>query len=168
MAASNSRPTADQVRSMIGYDPSSGVFTRTGSGRGIRKTGSVGTVKPDGRREISIFGSRHYAHRIAWIIMTGSWPENVIDHIDGDPSNNIWSNLRDVTVAENIQNQRRGQSKNRENPLIGAALIAAKNKWVAQITVGRKKTHIGYFDSEIEAHTAYVAVKRLIHKGNML
>jgi len=52
-------------------------------------------------------GSRHLAHRLAWLYMAGAWPSGVIDHMNGDPSDNRWSNLRDVTQAENNANRRK-------------------------------------------------------------
>jgi hypothetical protein len=39
--------------------------------------------------------------------MTGNWPPEYVDHIDGNPSNNIWSNLRLVSAAENSYNRKR-------------------------------------------------------------
>lgn len=45
------------------------------------------------------------ASRVAWLLMTGDWPEYTIDHIDRDPTNNKWDNLRDVTQFENNLNK---------------------------------------------------------------
>ena len=44
---------------------------------------------------------------MAWLYMAGAWPSGVIDHMNGDPSDNRWSNLRDVTQAENNANRRK-------------------------------------------------------------
>lgn len=46
-----------------------------------------------------------YQHRIAWLIVTGEWPENDIDHVNRIRSNNAWHNLRPVTRQENSFNR---------------------------------------------------------------
>lgn len=43
--------------------------------------------------------------RLCWLVQTGDWPKNTIDHIDRDSLNNKWDNLRDVTQCENNQNK---------------------------------------------------------------
>lgn len=54
-----------------------------------------------------IFGKAVYAHRAAYAIHTGAWPVGLIDHINGNRSDNRAENLRDVSDAENSQNSRR-------------------------------------------------------------
>lgn len=52
-------------------------------------------------------GKTYLSHRVIWLIMTGEWPDGCIDHINGDPSDNRWQNLRCVSHAENCRNQKR-------------------------------------------------------------
>lgn len=47
------------------------------------------------------------AHRLVWLYMTGKWPENQIDHDNGDATDNRWVNLDDVTRSKNGMNQKR-------------------------------------------------------------
>lgn len=43
--------------------------------------------------------------RICWLFHTGDWPKYTIDHIDRNPLNNKWSNLRDITIEDNNRNK---------------------------------------------------------------
>lgn len=50
--------------------------------------------------------------RLCWLVHTGDWPKHTIDHIDRDPLNNRWGNLRDVSQA--VNNQNKGPYKKRK------------------------------------------------------
>ena len=50
--------------------------------------------------------------RLCWLVHTGNWPEHTIDHIDRDPLNNKWDNLRDVT--QKVNNSNKGPYKRRD------------------------------------------------------
>lgn len=43
--------------------------------------------------------------RICWLVHTGDWPKHTIDHIDRNPLNNMWENLRDITLEDNNRNK---------------------------------------------------------------
>jgi len=75
--------------------------------------------------------------------MTGEWPEKQIDHIDGNPLNNKWDNLRDVTSQENGRNKR--ILKNNTSGFTGVCWDDVNKKWRAFIRVDRKTIHIGRF-----------------------
>lgn len=65
----------------------------------------VGSITKGGYRIVWINEKHHYVHRLAWLYMTGLWPVNDLDHINGDSSDNRFSNLREATTAQNIQNR---------------------------------------------------------------
>ena len=85
-------------------------------------------------------------------MMTGEWPEE-IDHINGDRSDNRWSNLRNVTHRENRANSY-GWSKKTSSKFIGVCKQTGSDRWKAQASVNGKAKHLGLFDSEIEAAKA--------------
>jgi hypothetical protein len=102
---------------------------------------------------VSLQGKSVYYHTIIWVLHNGNIPNGfVVDHIDGNCHNNNINNLRIVSNRKNLQNTRR----HREGGLVGASFHKPTGKWQAQIRVGRKKKHLGYYDTEQEAHQAYL------------
>src|SRR5665213_3102737 len=103
--------TQARLKKLLHYDPLTGMFTwRITHGRHDRwKAGArAGNLhKSDRRWLIRIEGIRYKAHRLAWLYMTGRWPRDQIDHKDTDSSNNVFTNLREATNAQNQQNRRR-------------------------------------------------------------
>ncbi|PWC98726.1 HNH endonuclease signature motif containing protein, partial [Pseudomonas amygdali] len=81
------------------YDPGSGVFTRLSSGR------EMGRPDRKGYLLSTLRGSSFRLHRLAWYYMKGVWPADEIDHINGRPGDNRWSNLRECSHQENNHNQ---------------------------------------------------------------
>jgi hypothetical protein len=76
-----------------------------------------------------------------------------VDHIDRCRSNNEISNLRMVTPSQNLHN----------TDAKGCSFDKTINKWKAKICVNYKQKHIGYYDTEEEAHQAYLKAKKLYH-----
>lgn len=87
--------------------------------------------------------------------MTGSWPKGVIDHINGDPSDNRFSNLREATQSQNCANARK--SKNNTSGVKGVHWDRVNKKWRATIMHKRRQITIGRFDTIKQAAAAYEA-----------
>jgi len=160
--AAEARVSQEYLRSILHYDPETGVFTWLKS-RGRQKAGSVAgsTNKETGRVTVIIDRRKIKAHRLAVLYMTGAWPENDVDHKDVDPSNNAWVNLRPATVGQNHQNK-----KLQTTNFVGLAGVYAPKhtrKFRAEIRTGGKARHLGYFKTPEEAHAAYLAAKQELH-----
>ncbi len=108
-----------------------------------------------GYRRGNIFGRPYKAHRIAWALYHGSWPDGEIDHINGTPSDNRILNLRDVSSLENSRNLAR--KSNNTSGVCGVSWSKASMKWMAQITVKRKAVYLGVFDTREAAIDARLA-----------
>lgn len=159
-----------QLVDALNYDPETGVFTwRVARGRhGNIRAGTVaGTVDDKGYVRITIFGRKYRAHQLAIYHATGKWPEDEVDHRDTVKHHNWSDNIRPATHAENRQNLRKPYANNKAK-LLGVSFYAKTAKWRAQIQVGGKVTHIGYFKTKEDAHAAYVAKKREIHPRSTL
>jgi hypothetical protein len=141
--------TAERLRKLLHYDPETGVFTWRMQ-RGPAAAGAVaGSPHRDGYVCIGIDGRWYLAHRLAWLYMSGEWPENQIDHHDGKRSNNRIANLRPATHAQNQMNSRAyGQSGRK-------GVSWNRGRWQARIRVNRVLIHLGRFDDKEEAAAAY-------------
>ena len=163
--------TYDDLHTLFSYDPATGMFTRRVARgyRGCHRVGSTaGYISDTGYVVVMVDGNPYSAHRLAWFYMTGKWPDNQIDHVDGDRANNKWSNLREATNAQNAQNRREANVNNKSCGLLGVTWNARAAKWVAQIRVEGKNRGLGYFDSAEDAHTAYLTAKAKLHPFNTL
>jgi hypothetical protein len=157
--------TAQRLREVLSYNPDTGEFRWLSSGKGRKSSLEAGAVAPDsGYVFICIDWQRHRAHRLAWLYVYGEWPKDQIDHINGVRADNRIANLRDVTNDINGQNRRAALSNNRSGYL-GVSWKKSASRWIATISDGGKHKHLGSFATAEEAHTAYLAAKRVIHPG---
>lgn len=161
----NALTDAQKIKLMLDYNPATGVLTRKFCLSNRVKPGDVaGTVNAKGAVVCYFDGKLHYAHRLAWLWFHGEWPHGVIDHINGDPTDNRIENLRDVPQKINMQNQRRERSN--KSGLLG--VWKKRGKWVAAIKLDGRPYHLGSFQTAEGAHEAYVQKKRELHPGGML
>ena len=156
--------TLDQLRVLLHYDPETGRFTwRVKTCRKVVPGAIAGYVRPEGYRIIRIDKRGYRANRLAWFYVTGAWPTGDVDHIDGNPRNDAFCNLRDVSTAGNIQNQKRAHARNKTGGLLGVSKLKSSKRWRARICTNGVQTVIGWFDTPEEAHQAYLEMKRQHH-----
>jgi hypothetical protein len=105
---------------------------------------------PDWYCEGSIFGIRVRAHRVAWAVYHGQWPDGQIDHIDGNRLNNRIENLRDVSASQNRKNTKK--RKDNTSGIVGVCFDKQTGKWIAKINVSGSNKTLGRY-SDIEEAT---------------
>jgi hypothetical protein len=98
--------TQDELKSILRYEPETGEWFWTFRAKGKRFGVPIGNRTKEGRLRIKINYVSYYGYRLAWLYMTGEWTDKTIDHIDGDPSNDRWSNLRQATQIQQCGNQK--------------------------------------------------------------
>lgn len=160
----NSDLTAERLRELFLYDPETGIFTwrvRTAGSRREAGERAGHEFRESGYRCITVKRRRYREHRAAWLYMTGRWPSDRIDHINGNTRDNRFCNLREVTDAGNNHNRHRAQSNNRFG--LHGVYVHPKGKFLAHIRVNKKKIHLGSFDTPGEAEAAYMAAKLIHH-----
>ena len=146
----------DDILTRLAYDPETGVFTS-------KKTGKkVGSVNSQGYLVISCMGFVRNAHRFAWLLTYGVWPDGQVDHINGDKLDNRIVNLRSVSAKMNSQNQRKAMTTNAIGYL---GVSRSRERYRADISVNGKANFLGRFDTPEDAHLAYVCAKRALHPG---
>lgn len=104
-----------------------------------------------GYRAGTLLGVRCNAHRIIFKIMTGEEPPQV-DHINGNPVDNRWSNLRAATRKENSRNK--ALPSNNKSGVVGVSWIASRNAWIAQIGYENGTKWLGSFKTKTAAIAA--------------
>ena len=152
----------DDLRRLLAYAPSTGEFFWR-EGRACRGAPIAGAPaghlhKPSGYWVIRVLGVQVRAHRVAVALMLGRWPPNWVDHIDRNRLNNRWSNLREVTGAENSQNRDPvGMGVTR---VIGVRFDpGAGLPWEANISVLGRHYHLGRFETPREAVEARISAE---------
>jgi hypothetical protein len=164
---SNVNLTAARLRELLSYDPETGVFICLVH-RGKKKRAGMqdGLADKNGYRAIEIEKRRYRAHRLAWLYMTGEWPTDFIDHINGIKTDNRFCNLRDVTHTVNMQNMRKPTINNSTGYL--GVHPGYKGWFKAQINVDGEKLYLGKFKTAEEASEAYLKARRELQPGNTL
>lgn len=135
--------TPDRIKELFVYDPESGLMTRRvamGPNKRFPAGSVAGTVNAAGYIQLEADGCRVYAHRAAFVFMTGDWPRMHVDHINGIKNDNRWANLRDVDRSTNLANLRRAMRHSRTG-VLGVSYDASRRKYWGEVRLpdGRRR-----------------------------
>jgi hypothetical protein len=99
--------TANRLRKVLSYVPATGIFRWKVSVSTRAPVGTIaGAKNVRGFRQIRIDGP-YSASRLAWLYMTGKWPNSDISYINGKPSDTRWANLQEATSSPNRNRPKR-------------------------------------------------------------
>jgi hypothetical protein len=149
-----------EVIAAVDYDPETGRFTwkrRENPTRGwnARYAGKeAGWEGVRGYRHIHIGDKDYLAHRLAWLLTYGRWPEGDTDHINCDKADNRIDNLREATRSENSAN--RPPPAHNRSGFKGVHFDKSRQKWMAFIRKDWRVRNLGRYATKEEA----VAVRR--------
>ena len=164
---SSKRPTAAEARARFYYNPETGLLQRKiylgKHGRTVtRNAGEItGAPTANGYLQVSFGGRPHLVHRVAYLWMTGRWPQKHMDHVNGDRSDNRWINLRLATQSQNSAN-RAGAAAN-VSGYKGVSFCATTGQWRARIKFKGKQTCLGRYSTPEAAHFAYATAAKRVH-----
>ena len=146
--------TVARLREVLSYDAKSGLF-EWNFYRGGRagRNGKPGHLNDQGYVIISIDRRRYRAHRLAWLYTHGAWPDEDIDHINRDRTDNRLANLRPVTRSQNLQNM--SLRSDNASGFKGVYLDKHGMKWCAEIKAGGRRIKLGRFGTARSAADAY-------------
>lgn len=126
----------------------------------------MGYSRGDGRLKVMIAHRRVYVHSVIYAIAHGVGIDDfgIIDHANGDSTDNRVANLREATPSQNCMNTIPARTIS-----TGAkkGVRHVNGKWRARIQAGRKRYDLGRFETEAEASAAYVAAAKELHREFM-
>lgn len=152
--------TAEYLRSILDYEPETGIFTRKVRTAARVKVGDVaGSLDGGGYLQIRVQSQRYRAHRLAWLYVYGAWPKDQLDHINRIRTDNRIANLREASHKQNNQNKSKQSNNTSGHP--GIYRHKRISKWRAQIKHNQKHISLGYFENLEEAIAARKAAEKL-------
>ena len=138
------------------YNPDTGVVTlikARSTNTDINKVGNpVGTLSNRGYLIVCLNNKRYLLHRIIYKMVTGEEP-TFVDHRDGNPMNNKWTNLRSATQQQNNSNTT--LRSDNTSGLKGVSWNKSSQKWKSTICKDGSTIHLGLYNTKEEAHEAY-------------
>ena len=168
------------LRKILNYDPETGIFkwkARTldvglqKSKKSLNKFNSIyagmecGYLNSNGYLRVVIGGKDYRLHRVAWALYYNYIP-NVIDHINRIKVDNRIENLRDIN--HQLNNLNSNKRKGLTSKYKGVYKHKLSGKWNCQCMVNGKKIHVGVFDTEYQAHEAYVIEMKKHHGAGVI
>ena len=146
--------TQERLKEILHYDP------ETGEWRWLITKGSKvvagqigGYIHEHGYRHIRINNVAYKSSRLAWLYMTGQWPERTVDHKDTYQSNDKWTNLRLANNSQQMWNM--GLSRRNTSGYKRVYPDKRTGRWYSSIYDDDKRIFLGSFSTAAKAHEAY-------------
>jgi hypothetical protein len=154
--------TIERLRSVIDYDPRTGVLRwKVRQSIRVQAGDVIESAAANGHLRVSIDYRRYLAHRVAWFHHFGEWPKGRLDHRNGNAADNRIDNLRVATPSQNGFN--RGAQGNNLSGLKGVSYDARRGYYFSRICIDGRQTWLGRFDTARKAHNAYRKAAKKLH-----
>lgn len=106
--------------------------------------------------------SKPKTYKIHRLVMAAFIGESnlIVDHINGDSTDNRLENLRYCTQRQNLTFD--NVKRKRKSKYIGVTYLSAgcyNDRWKATIWDGNKSVTIGYYKTDLDAHLAYMKAR---------
>ena len=146
-----SKEWLDHIKNNYTYDREKGQVFNNRLGQRLLKPDNHGYLRlnvpvPPKYRRLAM-------HHLVWFFEYGVWPTSQLDHIDGNKVNNHFTNLRLVTMRENVRFYQK--SKKTSSKYHGVSWSNCRKMWAAYIHMNKRDKFLGRFECELEAARAY-------------
>jgi len=108
----------------------------------------VGCINKNGYKITKLKGKIYLVHRLIYLMIHGYLP-TIIDHIDGNTTNNLIQNLRCATQSQNCCNSK--IYRNNKTGIKGIGFNKKYNKYFARCQVNKKSKFLGFFETMEDA-----------------
>lgn len=137
--------TQERLKNLFYYDSFLGALIRKRA-KATQRAGSIaGCLMPQGYLVTRVDNILYFNHRLVWLYVNGYFPENAIDHINRNKSDNRIENLREVSAMCNARNST--NYKNNTSGVKGVIWEPVNKNWIASIVINRNRLHIGRYKS---------------------
>jgi hypothetical protein len=147
--------TYDYFDELLNYDKESGkLYWKSKSSPYSRiivgeEAGCIRHYKTNSYRIVVLKNTPYFVHRIIWLLVHKKWPDDQIDHIDGNSLNNKIQNLKSASNQENCRNQRKRLNNTTGHPNI--YWHTGKKKYSVSLRFNGKLNHIKDYQTLEEA-----------------
>jgi hypothetical protein len=152
------KPRDPDIHELIGqllaYEPETGVLRwKVDRSPRVRAGDEAGNITGNGYRKLVINKRVIFAHRIAWLLCHGKWPDGYVDHINGVRTDNRIANLRDVSHQANSQNMTRLPKSNKTGVLGVRKHVdkSGRDRFIPFIKLRGNERKLGTYDTLEEA-----------------
>lgn len=153
--------TQARLKELLDYDAETGAMRwRAPLAPRMKAGDTAGCLNSQGYLRVKVEGKNYQGHRLAWLWVHGGWPAAELDHRNGIRDDNRMANLREVTHAENLQNERKARPHSSTGIL---GIVRRRRGYQARITLLGQCYTIGTYRTPAEAGDAYQVVKAALH-----
>lgn len=152
--------TQERLKEVLYYNPHVGVFVWKVS-KPNRPRGSTAGGPAGKYIKIAVDRKSYQAHHLVWLYVHGRFPAEQIDHIDGDKTNNLISNLREACQKQNSMNL--PISARNTSGVKGVSFCNGPGKWCAAIKSGGKLLYRKFFETMEEAESEIRIARERLH-----
>jgi hypothetical protein len=135
------------------------LYWKNPTSRSVKAGDEVG-CNNNGYRLARVKGKYIQTHRAIFLMHFGYLPE-IIDHIDGNKSNNKIENLRAATKAQNAWNSK--IASNNKSGIRGVSWNKQTSKWKVAINVDGRAIHLGRFSNIKDAQKVIESARIQYH-----
>lgn len=156
-----SKLTQDEIKSLFDYKNGKLVW-KIKPNRNIRIGDAAGSIDSHGYLQTKHNGIVYLNHRLIWLMHYG-WLPKLIDHVNGNKTDNRIENLRQATPQQNQHNAKRRVDN--KSGVKGVIWRKDSRKWRADIQVNGKRRSLGCFDSIENAKEFIMLTREMLHEN---